>query len=159
MYNYKVIGRYHEAFKETFDGLTYLDCVDSSGESWYVYADDIPNHVKGTHFMIDANNKIVCVSDDPNTLFPAGHTLIALEEKVEIDLLSEFDYFWSFSGEITKVPVVTPFSKQEAMDKANMMIGIYEDLNEVHAEANWRNYRLEVFKWTEGQDVPVEPEV
>ena len=145
--------------KETTTGLLYADYINvETGESWYEFADDADSwEGKGLYIVSDKSGYVIQSELDASMLSPDDASVWLLEGATE--RLSEMQGSeWRVrNGYLVTELLVGPFSKDAAILKANTMIGIYEDLNDKHAEADWRNYRIKAFNWAEGDETPKAP--
>ena len=155
-----LIGKYSPRFKvEQPIGPAYSDYLNTnSNESWYIFADNKGVWVDGGLYIV-ANSDGMVVQNELNAdaLAPDDSTVWCLEDATErLELIEGFEWF-ILEGVLVSVPIVVNFNKDLALAEANVMIGLYEDLSDVHAEADWRNYRIKAFNWVEGDATPEAP--
>lgn len=155
-----LIGKYSQRFKvEQPVGTAYADYLNTStNESWYTFADNTDAWFGGGLYMVaNSDGRVVQNELSADALAPDDSTVWCLKGATErLELIEGFEWFVEDYQLVSK-PVVVRFNKDAAITNANTMIGLYEDLNDKHAEADWRNYRIKAFKWAEGDEAPEAP--
>ena len=159
MGNLTLVGSYSPRFKAGTVEKPYADYTNlETAESWYVYADNLGEWLgKGLFIVVDATGRVVQNSLMASSVSPDDASVWLLEGATE-ELLEIGGFQWILKDSLlVSEPNATDFSRNAALAYANTMIGLYEDLSDVHAEADWRNYRSKAFNWVDGDATPEAP--